>query len=55
MLEVFRYNALPGFVVLYIVPFLLIRIPYLPVLLGILSSVGLCVVFKASFSEFFNQ
>ena len=40
--SVFSFLFFGGFIVLFIVFFLLIRIPYLFVLLGILFSVGLC-------------
>ena len=39
-----RCCAFLGSLILFVVIFLLIRIPYLFVLLGILSSVGLCAV-----------
>ena len=44
MLGASRCCAFSGSLILFVVFFLLIRIPYLLVSLGILSGLGLCVV-----------
>ena len=49
MQEVSRCCAFSGSSILFVVFFLLIQIPYLFVLLGILSGLGLCVFFSVSF------